>query len=91
MGVNVRSELGGWSNLTGAEEDYKTLSTMTNLSSPDRKIVQTQLKILPPRTKAAQEKEMLWLQKEVVEQELGRNGIWRQYTSLLSQIAAGRV
>ncbi|XDG09874.1 hypothetical protein ABKA04_009489 [Annulohypoxylon sp. FPYF3050] len=56
--ARARSELGGWSNLTGAEEDYKTLSTMTNLSSPDRKIVQTQLRILPPRTKAAQEKEM---------------------------------
>ncbi|KAI1452732.1 hypothetical protein F4805DRAFT_406068 [Annulohypoxylon moriforme] len=56
--ARARSELGGWSNLAGAEEDYKMLSTMKNLSSADRKIVLTQLRILPPRTKAAQEKEM---------------------------------
>ncbi|KAI1205797.1 uncharacterized protein F4807DRAFT_470606 [Annulohypoxylon truncatum] len=56
--ARARSELGGWSNLAGAEEDYKILSAMTNLSGADRKIVQTQLKILPQRTKAAQEKEM---------------------------------
>ncbi|KAI1134804.1 hypothetical protein F5Y05DRAFT_200761 [Hypoxylon sp. FL0543] len=56
--ARAKSELGGWSNLAGAEEDYKVLSTMTNLSAADRKIVQTQLRTLPPRTKAAQEKEM---------------------------------
>lgn len=56
--ARARSELGGWSNLAGAEEDYKTLSTMTNISVTDRKIVQSQLRTLPPRTKAAQEKEM---------------------------------
>ena len=56
--ARAKSELGGWSNLAGAEEDYKLLSTMTNLSPADRRIVQTQLRILPPRTKAAQEQEM---------------------------------
>ncbi|KAI1740196.1 hypothetical protein F4680DRAFT_123301 [Xylaria scruposa] len=56
--ARARSELGGWSNLSGAEEDYKILSTMTNLSSADEKIVRTQLRSLPPRVKAAQEKEM---------------------------------
>ncbi|KAI0837849.1 hypothetical protein F5Y06DRAFT_65637 [Hypoxylon sp. FL0890] len=56
--ARARSELGGWSNLAGAEEDYKVLSAMTNLSLADRKIVQAQLRTLPPRTKAAQEKEM---------------------------------
>nr|XP_036588703.1 tetratricopeptide repeat protein 1 [Colletotrichum truncatum]KAF6800077.1 tetratricopeptide repeat protein 1 [Colletotrichum truncatum] len=55
--ARARSEEGGWQNLAGAEEDYKTLSQMTNLSPTDRKIVQTQLRLLPPRTKAAQEKE----------------------------------
>jgi tetratricopeptide (TPR) repeat protein len=55
--ARARSELGGWQNLAGAEEDYKLLANMTNLSTADRKIVQTQLRILPPRTKAAQEKE----------------------------------
>ncbi|KAI1373283.1 hypothetical protein F4677DRAFT_226618 [Hypoxylon crocopeplum] len=56
--ARAKSELGGWSNLASAEEDYKILSTMENLSVADRKIVQTQLRTLPPRTKAAQEKEM---------------------------------
>ena len=56
--ARAKSELGGWSNLAGAEEDYKLLSTMTNLSPADRRIVQTQLRVLPPRTKAAQEQEM---------------------------------
>ncbi|KAI1426651.1 hypothetical protein F5Y12DRAFT_794160 [Xylaria sp. FL1777] len=56
--ARARSELGGWSNLSGAEEDYKTLSTIPILSSTDKKIVQTQLRTLPPRVKAAQEKEM---------------------------------
>ncbi|KAF4635662.1 hypothetical protein G7Y89_g2421 [Cudoniella acicularis] len=54
----ARSELGGWSSLQGAEEDYKTLSKMPNLSPADRKIVTHQLQALPPKTKAAQEKEM---------------------------------
>lgn len=56
--ARARSELGGWSNLTGAEEDYKTLSAMTNLTSADEKIVRTQLRTLPLRVKSAQEKEM---------------------------------
>ncbi|KAI1822275.1 hypothetical protein F4861DRAFT_515448 [Xylaria intraflava] len=56
--ARAKSELGGWSNLSGAEEDYKTLSAMTNLSTVDEKIVRAQLRILPPRVKAAQEKEM---------------------------------
>ncbi|TGJ83631.1 hypothetical protein E0Z10_g5131 [Xylaria hypoxylon] len=56
--ARAKSELGGWSNLSGAEEDYKTLSTMANLTSADEKIVRTQLRTLPPRAKAAQEKEM---------------------------------
>lgn len=38
--------------------DYKTLAKMSNLSAADREIVQRQLIQLPPRTKAAQEKEM---------------------------------
>ncbi|OBT68651.1 hypothetical protein VE03_01689 [Pseudogymnoascus sp. 23342-1-I1] len=56
--ARARSELGGWSALGGAEEDYKELSKMSNLSPADRKVVQRQLILLPPRTKAAQEKEM---------------------------------
>ncbi|KAK9783767.1 hypothetical protein SCAR479_00326 [Seiridium cardinale] len=56
--ARAKSELGGWANLSGAEDDYKTLSAMTNLSPADKKIVTSQLRTLPPRTKAAQEKEM---------------------------------
>ncbi len=72
--ARARSELGGWSTLQAAEEgnaagrsrkaglicvlDYKALSKMPNLPPGDRKIVQQQLKQLPPRTKAAQEKEV---------------------------------
>ncbi|KAK7996550.1 dihydroneopterin aldolase family protein [Apiospora arundinis] len=56
--ARARSEQGGWANLSGAEEDYKLLSAMENLSPADRKIVTTQLRLLPPRSKAAQEKEM---------------------------------
>ncbi|KAK1635544.1 hypothetical protein BDP81DRAFT_429857 [Colletotrichum phormii] len=55
--ARARSEEGGWQNLAGAEEDYKTLSKMSNLAPADRKIVQAQLRVLPPRTKAAQEAE----------------------------------
>ncbi|KAK8043058.1 hypothetical protein PG994_013541 [Apiospora phragmitis] len=56
--ARARSEQGGWANLSGAEEDYKVLSAMENLSPADRKIVMTQLRVLPPKSKAAQEKEM---------------------------------
>jgi tetratricopeptide (TPR) repeat protein len=55
--ARARGELGGWANLEGALEDYKTLSAMTNLGPADKKIVQTQLGSLPPLVKTAQEKE----------------------------------
>lgn len=55
--ARARSEQGGWSNLEGAVEDYKRLAAMENLAAADRKIVQAQLRLLPPRAKAAQEKE----------------------------------
>ena len=55
--ARARSEQGGWSNLEGAIEDYKRLSGMGNLTAADKKIVQAQLRVLPPHAKAAQEKE----------------------------------
>ncbi|GAB1318633.1 Tetratricopeptide repeat protein 1 [Madurella fahalii] len=55
--ARARSEQGGWSNLEGAIEDYKRLLGMGNLSATDKKIVQAQLRALPPRAKAAQEQE----------------------------------
>ncbi|KAK8128889.1 hypothetical protein PG984_009997 [Apiospora sp. TS-2023a] len=57
-GSGKRTEKGGWANLSGAEEDYKLLNAMENLSPADRKIVKAQLVILPGKSKAAQEKEM---------------------------------
>lgn len=56
--ARAKSELGGWSDLTGAQEDYKALALMKNLTSADEKVVRTQLRALPSRIKAAQEKEM---------------------------------
>ncbi|KAG9243954.1 tetratricopeptide repeat protein-like protein 1 [Calycina marina] len=56
--ANARSEQGGWAALQGAEEDYKALSQMKDLPAAGKKIVRRQLLLLPPRTKAAQEKEM---------------------------------
>lgn len=55
--ARARSEAGGWSNLAGAEEDYKRLSKMDNVTPGDRKIVAAQLRTLPARTKEAQERE----------------------------------
>ncbi|KAK0641485.1 hypothetical protein B0T16DRAFT_215081 [Cercophora newfieldiana] len=56
--ARARSELGGWTNLEGALGDYKKLSEMSgNLGAADKKIVQAQLRALPPRVKEAQEKE----------------------------------
>ncbi|KAG4435504.1 hypothetical protein IFR05_009003 [Cadophora sp. M221] len=74
--ARARSELGGWSSLQGAEEDYKTLAKMSNLSAADRKLVQQQLVQLPPRTKAAQEKEMGEMMGKL--KELG-NGILKPF------------
>lgn len=56
--ARARSEAGGWQNLAGAEEDYKALSVVPGLSPADARIVRTQLRDLPARTKAAQDKEM---------------------------------
>lgn len=55
--ARARSEAGGWSNLSGAEEDYKTLSRMDNVTPSDRKMIQQQLRTLPAKVKLAQEKE----------------------------------
>ncbi|KJR87949.1 tetratricopeptide repeat protein 1 (TTC1) [Sporothrix schenckii 1099-18] len=82
----ARSELGGWANLAGAEEDYKTLSAMPTgtLGGADLQLVKKQLKDLPARTKAAQDAEMgdmMGKLKEVSQsanEQLG-NGILRPF------------
>lgn len=72
----ARSELGGWSNLEAAVEDYKKLAAMANLSPADSKIVQGQLRSLPPRAKAAQETETAEMWGKL--KELG-NGILKPF------------
>lgn len=56
--AHAKTELGGWGNLQGAEEDYKTLSAMENLSTEDRKVVMRALRELPPKIGQAREKEV---------------------------------
>lgn len=55
--ARARAEAGGWQNLAGAEEDYRSLSKMPGLTPADIRTVKTQLQLLPPKVKAAQEKE----------------------------------
>ena len=56
--ARAKTELGGWGNLQGAEEDYKLLAGMENLSADDKKIVQKALRELPARIGKAREAEM---------------------------------
>ncbi|KAL4901415.1 hypothetical protein BDW74DRAFT_187656 [Aspergillus multicolor] len=56
--ARAKSELGGWANLQGAEEDYKLLAGMENLPASDRKIVLKALRELPARIAKAKEVEM---------------------------------
>lgn len=58
--ARARAEEGGWQNLAGAEDDYRTLSQLPSgaLTSADSRTVRSQLRNLPPRTKAAQEEEL---------------------------------
>ncbi|RKF74996.1 Tetratricopeptide repeat protein 1 [Golovinomyces cichoracearum] len=51
-------EIGGWSSLQSAQEDYKVLSQMPNLSPEERGMIQRQMATLPARTKVAQDKEI---------------------------------
>ncbi|KAL1994881.1 hypothetical protein VTN49DRAFT_1068 [Thermomyces lanuginosus] len=74
--ARARTELDGWANLQGAEEDYKELSTMDNLPAQDRKFVQKALRELPPRIHVAREKEMAEMMGKL--KELG-NGILKPF------------
>ncbi|KAI9732098.1 MAG: hypothetical protein M1834_004194 [Cirrosporium novae-zelandiae] len=74
--ARARSEQGGWSNLQGAEEDYKQLSQMPNLPPQDKKIVQRALATLPLRINAAKDKEMGEMMGKL--KELG-NGILKPF------------
>lgn len=56
--AKAKFEQGGWGNLQGAEDDYRLLAQMPALPPQDGKIVQANLKALPPRINMAKEKEM---------------------------------
>lgn len=62
--ARARCQVGGWSNLSGAEEDYKAILAITttmedssSLPPAEKRRVERQLCELPPKIKAAQEKE----------------------------------
>lgn len=74
--AKAKSELGGWGNLQGAEEDYKLLSQLPNLPVADKRIVQKALASLPPLINAAKEKEMGDMMGKL--KELG-NGILKPF------------
>ncbi|PGH36198.1 hypothetical protein GX50_00882 [[Emmonsia] crescens] len=56
--ARAKMELGGWANLQGAEEDYKTLLGMGNLPAQDERVVRKALRELPGLVNAAKEQEV---------------------------------
>ncbi|KAK3935662.1 hypothetical protein QBC46DRAFT_421803 [Diplogelasinospora grovesii] len=74
--ARARSEMGGWSNLEGALEDYKKLAAMNNLALADKNIVKKQLKALPPRVETARATETAEMWNKL--KELG-NGILKPF------------
>ncbi|MCJ1451572.1 hypothetical protein MMC28_001912 [Mycoblastus sanguinarius] len=56
--AKAKSQLGGWGNLQGAEDDYKALSKLPSLPPQDNKIVQKALAELPLQINRAKENEM---------------------------------
>lgn len=73
--ARAKSELGGWGNLQGAEEDYKALAAMENLPPDDRRIVQRALRELPGRINTAREKETAEMMDKLKEVSLAP-AIW---------------
>ncbi|KAL2809416.1 hypothetical protein BJX63DRAFT_358161 [Aspergillus granulosus] len=74
--ARAKTELGGWGNLQGAEEDYKALAAMDNLPPNDRKVVQRALRELPERISKARENEMAEMMGKL--KDLG-NGILKPF------------
>ncbi|KAE8145695.1 putative tetratricopeptide repeat protein 1 [Aspergillus avenaceus] len=74
--ARAKSQLGGWGNLQGAEEDYKLLAAMENLPPDDKCIVQKALRELPARINQAKENEMAEMMGKL--KDLG-NGILKPF------------
>jgi tetratricopeptide (TPR) repeat protein len=75
--ARARTELAGWSNLQGAEDDYKELAGMDNLPHQDKKIVQKALRELPSRVQNAREKEMADMMGKLKDVSSSREVSWR--------------
>lgn len=56
--AKARMQLGGWANLQGAEEDYKSLLELGILPPHDTRAVKAALSGLPAKINAAKDKEM---------------------------------
>ena len=74
--AKARAEVGGWASLAGADEDYKQLAAMGDLSPTDRRAVQKALAGLPPRLDEARQRDMGEMMGKL--KQLG-NGILRPF------------
>ncbi|KNG84947.1 tetratricopeptide repeat protein 1 (TTC1) [Aspergillus nomiae NRRL 13137] len=74
--ARAKSQLSGWGNLQGAEEDYKLLASMDNLPPDDRRVVQKALRELPDKIAKARENEMAEMMGKL--KDLG-NGILKPF------------
>ncbi|DAA73613.1 TPA_exp: Uncharacterized protein A8136_4642 [Trichophyton benhamiae CBS 112371] len=72
----ARMQLGGWANLQGAEEDYKSLLELGILPPQDTRAVKTALRELPAKINAAKDKEMAEMMGKL--KDLG-NGILKPF------------
>lgn len=83
--ARARSEAGGWSDLAGAEEDYKALAGMMKddgdgavvMSAADKRLISAQLRALPPRVKAAQERETAEMWGKLKEVSNKGSEVWK--------------
>ncbi|KAH8425291.1 uncharacterized protein LDX57_003050 [Aspergillus melleus] len=74
--ARAKSQLGGWGNLQGAEEDYKLLNSLDNLPPEDKRVVQRALRELPEKINKARETEMADMMGKL--KDLG-NGILKPF------------
>lgn len=81
--ARAKTELSGWANLQGAEEDYKELAAMDNLPPSDQKIVQKGLRELPARIQVAREKEMGEMMGKLKDVSTSAQPIREKNTSLI--------
>lgn len=72
--ARAKSQLGGWGNLQGAEEDYKLLNSLDNLPPEDKRVVQRALRELPEKINKARETEMADMMGKL--KDVGRPDPW---------------